>query len=144
MAEGRSPQIVFRVLMRDESDVAQARLRVRDLAVGRGLRASAVEALVTATSELARNVIVHGRGGELLIGTVDYRERTGLTVLARDSGPGISNIDDAMRDGFSTGTGLGLGLPSARRLVDEFEIQSRTGEGTTVTLTMWFDVRHRA
>jgi serine/threonine-protein kinase RsbT len=142
MAEGTSPQIVFRVLMRDESDVAQARLRVRDLAVGRGLPASAVEALATATSELARNVIVHGGGGELLIGTITHRERSGLTVLARDNGPGISNIEDAMRDGFSTGDGLGLGLPSARRLVDEFEIQSRMGEGTIVTLTMWFDLRH--
>jgi serine/threonine-protein kinase RsbT len=141
MIEGTSPQIVFRVLMRDESDVAQARLRVRDLAVGRGLPASAVEALATATSELARNLIVHAGGGEISMGTVRSPGRAGLVVIARDSGPGIADIEQAMRDGFSTGTGLGLGLPSARRLVHEFEIQSLVSEGTTVMLTMWSDLR---
>jgi serine/threonine-protein kinase RsbT len=141
MTEGTSRQIVFRVLMRDESDVAQARLRVRELAVGRDLPASAVEALATATSELARNLIVHAGGGEISMGTVRRLGRTGLVVIARDTGPGISNLEQAMRDGFSTGTGLGLGLPSARRLVHEFEIQSLESEGTTVMLTMWSDLR---
>ena len=141
MTEGTSRQIVFRVLMRDESDVAQARLRVRDLAVGRGLPASAVEALATATSELARNLIVHAGGGEISMGTVRRPGRAGLVVIARDRGPGIADIEQAMRDGFSTGTGLGLGLPSARRLVHEFEIHSLVREGTTVMLTMWSDLR---
>ena len=141
MAEATSKQILFRVLMRDESDVAQARLRVRDLAAGRGLPASAVEALATATSELARNVLVHESGGEISLGTIRRAGREGLVVIVRDSGPGIADIEQAMRDGFSTGTGLGLGLPSARRLVHEFEIQSLVSEGTTVMLTMWSDLR---
>jgi serine/threonine-protein kinase RsbT len=129
--------IVFRLPLRHESDVAHARRHLRELATAQGFRSNSVEALATATSEVARNVIVHAGDGEILIGTVREAARLGIVVIARDKGPGISNIDEAMRDGYSTGSGLGLGLPSARRLVHEFELQSVVAEGTTVTLTVW-------
>lgn len=96
-----------------------------------------MEALATAVSEIARNMLVHAGGGELFLGSIERAGRVGIVALARDTGPGIADIDEAMRDGFSTGDGLGLGLPSARRLVDEFELSSVVGQGTTVKLTKW-------
>jgi serine/threonine-protein kinase RsbT len=104
--------IAYRLILADESDVGVARRRARELGEQQGLLANAVEALATAVSEIARNVIVH-------------------------AGRGIPSLEDAMRDGYSTGNGLGLGLPGAQRLVDEFEIRSIVGEGTTVTLRKW-------
>jgi serine/threonine-protein kinase RsbT len=132
-----SRQIVFRLPLRIDSDVAHARVRVRQLCTGRGFSTSEVEALATATSEVARNVIVHAGEGEVLIGTVSSATRTGVVVIARDDGPGIHDIEQAMCDGFSTGSGLGLGLPSARRLVPDFRLHSVVAQGTTVTLTLW-------
>lgn len=137
MVGDSSRQILFRLPLRVDSDVAQARVRVRQLCTGRGFPSSEVEALVTATSEVTRNVIVHAGEGEVLLGTVVTEGRTGVVVITRDSGPGIPDIDQAMRDGFSTGGGLGFGLPSARRLVTDFELRSVVAEGTTVTLTLW-------
>lgn len=130
--------ILHRLPLRDEADVASARLHARAVSQAQGLPRSAVEALATAVSEIARNVIVHGGGGELLIGTLLEPTRIGVLAIARDDGPGISNIDDALVDGYSTRDGLGLGLPSARRLVDEFELRSSPQQGTTVTLKQWF------
>jgi anti-sigma regulatory factor (Ser/Thr protein kinase) len=130
-------RIVFRLPIRDDSDVAQARSCVRELCARLEFPPAAVEALATAASEVARNTIVHAHDGEVLLGTARDEPRTGVVIIVRDAGPGISNIDDALRDGYSTGDGLGLGLPSARRLVDEFELHSALGEGTTVTMTMW-------
>jgi serine/threonine-protein kinase RsbT len=137
MAQSSPGQTAVRLLLRDDSDVAQARLRVRELCVRHGFTPISIEALVIAASEIARNALVHGREGELTIGTVHEGERIGVVVTARDSGPGIASIETAMRDGYSTGDGLGLGLPSARRLVHEFEIQSASGQGTEVKLVMW-------
>lgn len=102
-------------------------------------RRSRREALATATSEIARNAVVHAGEGELTIGTVQNGGRTGVVVTARDAGPGIANIGEAMLDGYSTGVSLGLGLPSARRLVHEFEIRSVPGEGSAVTPVMGSD-----
>ncbi|HEX3773984.1 MAG TPA: anti-sigma regulatory factor [Polyangiaceae bacterium] len=130
-------QVVFCSSLRDESDVAVARRETRKLAEAQGFSLGAVETLATAVSEIARNVIVHAGTGELVLGLASDRERVGVVVMARDDGPGISNVDEAMRDGFSTRAGLGLGLPSARRLVDDFELQSVPGHGTTVTLRKW-------
>jgi len=130
-------QVVYRFALRDESDVAAARRDTRKLAAGRGFSTGAVEALTTAVSEVARNVIVHAGHGQIRLGIADDDGRLGLVVITEDDGPGIQNIEDAMRDGHSTGDGLGLGLPSARRLVDEFELHSVVGQGTTVTLRMW-------
>jgi len=137
-------QIAFRLGLRDDSDVARARLCVRELCALHGFTPHSTEALATATSEIARNAFVHAGEGELTIGTIQDAERTGVVVTARDSGPGIVNVEEAMRDGYSTGNGLGLGLPSARRLVHEFEIHSVPGEGTAVTMVMWSIVSRRS
>jgi len=130
-------QIVFRLYLRDSSDVVVARGRVRELAYAQGFPSNAVEALATAVSEVARNVIVHAGNGEMLLGIEKNSGRIGIVAIVRDDGPGISNIDEAMRDGHTTGDGLGLGLPSARRLVDDFELRSAVNQGTTVSLKKW-------
>jgi serine/threonine-protein kinase RsbT len=130
-------KIVVRLALRHESDVAAARRDARALAQELGLTLGSVEALATAVSEVARNILVHAGGGEIMLGIVRNGTQSGIVVIARDDGPGISDIEEALRDGYSTGSGLGLGLPSARRLVDEFELHSIAGQGTTVSLTKW-------
>jgi serine/threonine-protein kinase RsbT len=93
--------------------------------------------LITAASELARNALVHGGSGTASIETIRCDERCGVRVTFRDSGPGIADVGLAMTDGWSSGSGLGLGLGGARRLVDEFTLDSRPGRGTTVTVVKW-------
>lgn len=128
-----------RVAVREEIDVVVARRCVREL--GRELRLadSAVESLATAVSEIARNIVVHAGAGELVLGVVRAGARRGILVVARDDGPGIADIDRAMEDGYTTSDGLGLGLASARRLVDDFDLASNpaAGAGTTVTMKQW-------
>jgi len=126
-----------RVSIRHESDVAMARKAARELAGLAGLDERATEALTTAVSELARNVLVHGQGGEIALEIAEEESRAGVAVVARDGGPGIADLERALQDGYSSGGGLGLGLSSARRLADDFAIQSTVGEGTTVTLKKW-------
>ena len=132
-----APQMVFRVWLRDTSDVAVARAKARELGYAQGFPASTVEALATAVSEVVRNAIVYAGGGEMLLGIARNAGKLGIVAITRDEGPGIASIDEAMRDGHTTGNGLGLGLPSARRLVDDFELSSIVGQGTTVSLTIW-------
>jgi serine/threonine-protein kinase RsbT len=129
----------FRVCVhiRDETDVVVARRRTRELAAHQGLSEAEAEALATAVTEIARNIVVHAGSGEMRFGVVDEATRRGVVVNARDTGSGIPQIEEAMQDGFSTRGGLGFGLPGARRLVDEFEIESEVGAGTTVTLWKW-------
>jgi serine/threonine-protein kinase RsbT len=93
--------------------------------------------LVTATSELARNTVKYGGGGEMSVERLTRTGQLGIRVVFVDQGPGIANIEQAMVDGWSTGSGLGLGLSGAKRLVNEFEIESRVGEGTRVAITRW-------
>ena len=93
--------------------------------------------VVTAASELARNTLVHGGGGWAQIVVEDRNGRRGLRLIFEDQGPGIADIDKALQDGFTTGSGLGLGLGGAKRLSNDFEIRSRPGEGTRVTITRW-------
>jgi serine/threonine-protein kinase RsbT len=93
--------------------------------------------LVTATSELARNTLEHGLGGKMRAELVENGVRKGVRLTFEDSGPGIPNIELALRDGYTTGGGLGLGLSGSKRLVNEFEIKSEAGQGTTVTITRW-------
>jgi len=93
--------------------------------------------LVTAASELARNTLDHGKGGECVIEVLQNGIKSGLRLEFSDSGPGIPDIDQALKDGFTTGSGMGLGLGGARRLVDDFEISSRMGEGTRVAVVRW-------
>ncbi len=123
--------------MRSDADVVIARQRGREIASLLGFSASDLALIATAISELARNIVLYAGSGEIEIGHVEQMERRGIEIVARDQGPGIRNIPQAMRDGFSTSGGLGLGLPGVKRLMDEFEIQSRPGRGTTVTVRRW-------
>jgi serine/threonine-protein kinase RsbT len=124
------------VPVKSEPDVVTVRRRIRELAANLGFTLVDQTKLVTAASELARNTIIYGRGGTMLVETLNG-PRTGLRLTFEDRGPGIPNVDLALRDGFTTGNGLGLGLGGTRRLVNEFELQSRVGEGTRITITRW-------
>lgn len=93
--------------------------------------------MVTAASEIARNTLIYGRGGTVDFSRLDEGAKKGLRLVFSDQGPGIANIDQALRDGFTSGNGLGLGLGGARRLVNEFQLWSQPGEGTRVTITRW-------
>ena len=120
-----------------EQHVVLARQLVRRLAVQCGLRLVDQTKLVTAASELARNTVIYGGGGAMDWAILDRDGRTGLRLLFRDEGPGIPNLDLAMTDGWTSGSGLGLGLTGARRLVDEFELDSAPGAGTRVSIIKW-------
>jgi len=125
------------VAVHDDSDVVMVRKKARQVATGQGLPPMAVEALATAVSELARNIVVHAGAGEVVLCAVRDRGRRGVMAVARDDGPGIDDPERALEDGYTTGGGLGLGLSSARRLVDEFVLSSSPGRGTTVTVKKW-------
>lgn len=120
-----------------EDDVVAARQRGRALAEQVGMSASAQTMVATAISEISRNLVIYGGGGEMSLTIVADGARTGVQIVAADRGPGIADIDLAMSDGYSTGNSLGLGLPGARRLMDDFDLRSRPGEGTTVTMRKW-------
>jgi serine/threonine-protein kinase RsbT len=121
-----------------DADVVTARQRARQLAGIADLTSTDQTLLATAISEVARNITTYAVRGEVLLSTVrDDNGRRGIQVIARDEGPGIENIELAMQDGYTTGEGLGLGLPGARRLVDDFRIETAPGRGTTVTMVMW-------
>lgn len=124
--------------LESEHDIAVARNEVRTLAARLGFRILDQTRLATVTSELARNVVKYaGRGRLIAQPTEEESGRGGLRLIFEDEGPGIPNLEDAMRDGFSTGRGLGKGLPGSKRLVDEFRIESRIGLGTRVTIVRW-------
>ncbi|HEX4257135.1 MAG TPA: ATP-binding protein [Streptosporangiaceae bacterium] len=122
--------------VRSDVDLMAVREAARGAAAEAGFSLVNQTKLVTAVSELARNAVVHGGGGEVLVEPVQGTMR-GVRLVVSDHGPGIADIDQALTDGHTTGQGLGLGLGGARRLVDEFGIQSVPGAGTTVTITMW-------
>jgi len=124
------------VAVQSESDIVAVRRRVRETAAKLGFSLVDQTKVVTAASELARNTLIHGKGGEMQLATLNG-PRVGLQLKFADRGPGIADVQLALRDGFTTGSGLGLGLGGAKRLVNEFEINSRLGEGTTVTVTRW-------
>ncbi len=119
-----------------EVDIVLARQEGRNLAAQLGASSTEMTLIATAISEVARNIVSYARQGEIVLRLVEGSQR-GIKVVARDQGPGIADIDRAMRDGYSTGGGLGLGLPGARRLMDEFSIVSEVGKGTTVSMTKW-------
>jgi len=124
------------VPIRSEPDVVTVRRRVREVSAQLGLSLVDQTKIVTAASELARNTIIYGGGGSMQVQTLNG-PRVGLRLTFEDHGPGIPDIDLALRDGFTTGSGLGLGLGGSKRLVNEFEIVSRLGEGTRITITRW-------
>jgi serine/threonine-protein kinase RsbT len=119
------------------AEVVSVRHAVRKCAVALGFSLVDQTKIVTAASEIARNMIDYGGGGMLTIESINENERTGLRLLFEDSGPGIRDIEQALRDGYTTGGGLGLGLGGARRLSDEFQIDSTPGSGTRVMLARW-------
>jgi serine/threonine-protein kinase RsbT len=120
-----------------EDDVLSVRRRVRELAEQRKFDTFAIAAITTATSELARNVVVHGQGGDANIEVVSDGIRAGLRIAFIDSGPGIPDIPRVMSGGYSTARSMGLGLSGSKRLVDAFDIESKVGKGTRVTVTKW-------
>jgi len=123
--------------IRTEADIVSARQTGRRMASELGFTPSELTMIATAISELARNVVTYAGSGEVLLELRQDAGRRGILVTARDEGPGIPDVEAAMQDGFSTGSSLGLGLPGARRLMDEFDVVSAPGQGTTVTATKW-------
>ncbi len=123
--------------IRTSADIVVARQKVRERATE--MRFSLVDQtkMVTAASELARNTLEYGQGGEMRLEIVEELPRRGLRLVFEDRGPGIANVELALKDGYTTGNGLGLGLGGARRLVNDFEIDSTPGQGTRVTVVRW-------
>jgi serine/threonine-protein kinase RsbT len=123
--------------IRASEDVVRVRQAVRALAAKVGLGLVDQTKIITAASEIARNTLDYGGGGTVLVETVANGSRPGIRLTFEDSGPGIPDISRALTDGFTTGTGLGLGLSGAKRLCNEFSLWSQPGEGTRVVLTKW-------
>jgi serine/threonine-protein kinase RsbT len=127
-----------RIAIESDGDVVTARQRARELAAGLELSSTDQTLLATAISEVARNITAYATRGEVTLRIVrDGNGRAGIEVIASDEGPGIEDIERALQDGYTTGGGLGLGLPGARRLVDEFDIESGPTQGTRVRLVKW-------
>jgi serine/threonine-protein kinase RsbT len=120
-----------------DQDVVRVRQLVRSAAVAANLPLIDQTKLVTAASELARNTLVHGGGGYACVERVSNGRKIGVRVLFVDEGPGIADLDQALTDGYTTGSGLGLGLSGSRRLCDDFAIETAAGDGTRVTVTKW-------
>ena len=125
------------MLIVKEQDVVLFRNRVKEYAVKIGMGLVNQTKLITAASELVRNMLKYASGGSILIEVITQGRENGIRLTFRDQGPGIPNVQQAMKDGFSTGKSLGLGLPGAKRLVSEFDIKSIVGEGTTVSIIKW-------
>jgi|RhiMetdeSRZDD1v2_1073273.scaffolds.fasta_scaffold817327_1 serine/threonine-protein kinase RsbT len=125
------------VNIQSDRDILSARQQGRALAQQVGLTSSDQTVVATVISELARNILLYARPGALTLGVVESNGRRGIQVEARDHGPGIPDIERALRVGYSTSKSLGLGLPGVRRLVDEFEIVSKPGKGTVVKVKKW-------
>lgn len=125
------------IFVSEASDVDWARQSAREMATREGLTEKRAVALATAVSEIARNIVAHAVKGQIALQLVTDGERRGVIVVARDQGPGIADIACAMQDGYSTKHTLGSGLPGAKRLVDEFEIESVVGVGVTITMLQW-------
>jgi serine/threonine-protein kinase RsbT len=126
-----------RVQIEREADIVLARQAGRQLAAQLGFSSTDQTLIATAISEVARNIVVYAQHGEIVLNRADDAGRIGIQVVAIDQGPGIDNKEMAMRDGYSTKNSLGLGLPGARRLMDDFALDSEVGRGTTVTMTKW-------
>jgi serine/threonine-protein kinase RsbT len=125
------------IALENEHDVAVARGEARRIAADLGFRVIDQTRIATVASELARNVVKYARRGRMIAQPFDAAGRQGLRLIFEDEGPGIPDVEAAMRDGFSTGRGLGKGLPGSRRLVDDFRIESEVGRGTRVTVVRW-------
>jgi len=120
-----------------EVDVIPFRNRLKECAVKIGMSLVNQTKIITAASELARNMLKYANGGKATIEVVSKGRENGIRLTFADKGPGIANVANAMKDGFSTGKSLGLGLPGTKRLVSEFNLETEVGKGTTVTVTKW-------
>jgi serine/threonine-protein kinase RsbT len=127
----------IRVPVSSDQDVVAARQKGRALAAQLGFSSTDATLIATAISELARNIVSYARHGEIVIRSINSSERRGIQVVASDQGPGIPDVEQALVDGFSTSASLGLGLPGVRRLMDDFDITSQAGQGTTVKVKKW-------
>ena len=126
------------VPIRSDQDIVIARQKGRSLAAALSFTPGEATLIATAISELARNIVTYAKQGEIRLKVIEGSpDRRGIQVIAHDDGPGIADLDQALRDGFSTSGSLGVGLPGVRRLVDEFHIDSQRNRGTTVTITKW-------
>ncbi len=125
------------VAIRTETDIVVVRKSVREVATRLGFGITDVTRIITAASELARNVFLYAGSGVVRCRVLNGSDRVGLELVVEDHGPGIADIDQAMQPGYTTGNGLGLGLPGAKRLMDEMEIESEVGKGTRITVKKW-------
>ena len=131
------PALDARVPVASDVDIVAARLQGRALALQLGFSSSDATMVATAISELARNIVLYARRGEIVLAAVVNSEHRGLVITACDDGEGIADIRQALQDGYSTSGRMGVGLPGVRRLMDEFEISSTVGQGTVVTVKKW-------
>jgi serine/threonine-protein kinase RsbT len=133
----RDIHIEARITIKAVEDIVEARQKGRALAQELGFSMTQSTLVATAISELARNIVLYAKTGEIVLSRVSTDQHVGLIITAADKGPGIANIQHALMSGYSSSGGLGLGLPGVRQMVDEFDIKSRPGEGTQVTALMW-------
>jgi serine/threonine-protein kinase RsbT len=127
----------LRLTIVTDADVVEARQRGRALAAEAGFSSGEQTSIAAAIFEVARNILMHAQQGEIVLSLVQNAERTGVSVTAIDQGPGIPDVARAMQDGFSTSDGVGTGLPGAKRQMDEFQVDSVVGRGTTITMKKW-------
>lgn len=127
----------IRIPIASDLDLVAARQAGRRLAQELGFSSTDQTLIATAISEVARNIVQHAKKGEVIVSRIDEHGRQGVLVVAQDAGPGIPDVDLALREGYTTGSGLGLGLPGARRLMEDFELRSEVGKGTTVVMKKW-------
>jgi len=126
-----------RVAINSAADIVTARQKGRTMATEMGFDGSDLTLIATAISEIARNIVTHAKSGEISFAAMNHGGKHGLSIVARDAGPGIRDVNRAMEYGYSTAKGLGVGLPGAKLLMDEFEIESKVGNGTKVTMKKW-------
>lgn len=126
-----------RVPVASAADIVTARQEGRALASELGFSSSDLTVIATAISEVARNILEYAKRGEIVLSLIHRGSRLGISVIASDKGPGIPDVARALQDGYSTARGLGIGLPGTRRLMDEFEIDSQVGKGTTIAMKKW-------
>jgi serine/threonine-protein kinase RsbT len=128
---------VRRVPINNDLDIVAARVEGRNLARDMGFGIIDQARIATAISELARNVVLYAHSGQIILERIEDRDRCGLQIVCEDQGPGIEDLNLVMQDGYSSTQGLGMGLPGTKRLMDDFEIQSQVGRGTTITVCKW-------
>lgn len=134
---GASMALHISVPIRRDRDIVTARQKSRELAARLGFTKSESVLIATIVSELARNIVLYATEGEILLAPIEEMNKKGIEIIARDAGPGIPDVERALRKGYSTSGSLGVGLPGVRRLVDEFQIASKPGSGTAITIRKW-------